>query len=234
MNTRIARIAGVFAAAMFLVACGSKMVFNKAAYDGVKKVTIVHYAINPAMLVGAANVPDLQKQVADANVKAVAEKLSGLGFDITSLDEVKGNAAYQAFAAEQAGFIAPTGMRLPAATKAWDFNELPGPTAAQLCTALGVDAVIVATENWSTRQYGAYGISKALFNSQLNVQMFDKNGVAIWADRQAEVANDGLAMVGGILTSPDGVLTSATQSVAASLDVMRENLSKAKGAPAAK
>lgn len=229
MNSRFARISVVLAAAISLAACGAKIVFNKSAYEGVKKVAIVHYALNPSTLLGATNAGDVQKAVADANLKAVVEKLTGLGYDIVPLDEVKANADYQKFAAEQSGFVAPTGMRLPAESKAWEQSALPAPTAQQLATALGVDAVVVISENWKTHNRGGFGgFVRVAFSSGVFVQMIGKDGVQIWADTANEGSNEGLASVGGILTSADGVQQNATESVAASLDVIRERLANAR------
>lgn len=229
MNSRFIRVAAAAAAALLLAACGAKIVFNKAAYDGVKKVAVVHYALNPSTLLGASNAGEVQKQVADANVKTLVEKLTGLGYDIVPLDEMKANEAYQKFAAEQSGFVTPTGMRLPAESKSWQQSVLAPATAAQLAEALGVDAVVVATENWRTYNRGGFGgFVRVAFNSGLFVQMIGKDGQQIWADTAAEGSNEGLASVGGILTSPDGVQLNATQSVSASLDVIRERLANAR------
>jgi hypothetical protein len=229
MNSRLTRISAIAVAALVLTACGAKIVFNKAAYDGVKKVAIVHYALNPSTLLGATNAGDVQKAVADANLKAVVEKLTGLGYDILPVDEMKANAEYQKFAAEQSGFVAPTGMRLPAESKAWEQSALAAPTAGQLATALGVDAVVVVSENWRTYNRGGFGgFVRVAFNSGLFVQMIGKDGVQIWADSASEGSNEGLASVGGILTSSDGVQQNATESVAASLDVIRERLANAR------
>jgi hypothetical protein len=79
---------------------------------------------------------------------------TGMGYDLVPLDEGKANEAYKAFAAEQSGFVAPTGMRLPANNRPWEYNGLPAATATQLCAGLGVDAVVVATENWKVRGGG--------------------------------------------------------------------------------
>lgn len=229
MNSRFVRISALAVAALTLAACGAKIVFNKAAYDGVKKVAVVHYALNPSTLLGASNAGDVQKAVADANLKTVVEKLTGLGYDILPVDEMKNNAAYQKFAAEQAGFVAPTGMRLPAESKAWEQSVLPAATATQLATDLGVDALVVVTENWRTYNRGGFGgFVRVAFNSGLFVQLIGKDGQQIWADSAAEGSNEGMASVGGILTSADGVQQNATESVSASLDVMRERLANAR------
>jgi hypothetical protein len=229
MNLRFVRFSALAVAALTLAACGAKIVFNKGAYDTVKKVAVVHYALNPSTLLGATNAGDVQKQVADANLKIVVEKLTGLGYDILPLDEMKANAEYQKFAAEQSGFVAPTGMRLPAESKAWEQSVLPAPTAQQLAAALGVDAVVVVSENWRTYNRGGFGgFVRVAFNSGLFVQLIGKDGVQIWADAASEGSNEGMASVGGILTSPDGVQQNATESVSASLDVMRERLANAR------
>jgi hypothetical protein len=231
MNSRFVRISALAVAALTLAACGAKIVFNKAAYDSVKKVAIVHYALNPSTLLGASNAGDVQKAVADANLKTVVEKLTGLGYEIVPLADMQANPEYQKFAAEQSGFVAPTGMRLPAESKAWEQSALPAPTAAALATALGVDAVVVVSENWRTYNRGGFGgFVRVAFNSGVFVQMIDKAGVQVWADAASEGSNEGLASVGGILTSPDGVQQNATESVSASLDKIRERLANARDA----
>src|SRR4051812_5050387 len=100
MHSRAARIFALAAFAALLASCGPKLVFNKSAYDGVKKVAVVQYAVNPGGLLGATNANDVQKAVAEANLKNVVEKLSGLGYEIIPIDQVKANEAYQKFAAE--------------------------------------------------------------------------------------------------------------------------------------
>jgi hypothetical protein len=120
-------------------------------------------------------------------------------------------------------------MRLPAESKAWEQSVLPAPTAQQLAEALGVDAVVVVSENWGTRTRGGFGgFVRVAFASGVFIQLIGKDGVQIWADTANESSNEGLASVGGILTSPDGVQQNATESVSASLDKMRERLANAR------
>lgn len=201
--------------------------FNKAAYDGVKKAAVVQYALNPSVILGTTNSAEARQKSADANSAQVAAKLAGLGFEIISLEQVKNTDGYKSLGSDSVkGYYLPEGSRV-FNTKDTRTAGLTPEEAKALCAALGVDAVITATENWSLQQR-AMGF-KGVLSSGLIVAMYDKDGVPVFKNYAQQPAEQSFPLAAGVVSgSVDMVRASAEDSVGKSLAVINAALTKAK------
>src|SRR5688572_30453871 len=97
--------------ALALSGC-SRFFMKKDSYTQVKKAALVHYALNPRLFLGTTQSDDARAQSADANVKAFLERMNGGAFSYVGLDELKGNAGYQALGKDKLdGYYTAPGMR---------------------------------------------------------------------------------------------------------------------------
>jgi hypothetical protein len=218
----------VAVAALSLLSGCSHITLNKAGYEQVKKVAIVSYALNPSIILGTTNSEEARQKTVDANVKIVAEKLAGQGFEIVPVDEMKGGEAYKGIGRDkEEGYFLPAGFRAMAEGRDNDGAVLQPDRAKTLCEKLGVDGVIAVSERWSIQAY-AMGF-RAKFISPLYVAMYDKSGQKVWSDMAMGESNDGITLApGGIVAdSVENVVANASQSVSASVTKIKGNLAEA-------
>ena len=223
--TRRALVVAVSALSL-LTGC-SHLTLNKAGYEQVKKVAIVHYALSPSFILGTTNSEEARQKAADANVKIVAEKLAGQGFEIVPVDEMKASEAYKGIGRDkEEGYFMPAGFRAMAEGSENLSATLQPDRAKNLCEKLGVDAVIAVAERWSIQAY-AIGF-RAKFISPLYVAMYDKTGQKVWGDMAMGESNDGITLApGGIVAdSVENVVANASQSVSESVTRMKNNLAE--------
>ncbi|MGQ0508093.1 MAG: hypothetical protein ACT4TC_22570 [Myxococcaceae bacterium] len=213
-------LVGVFAA-MVLGGC-SRFYIKKENYSQVKKAALVQYALNPRLFLGTTQSDEARQQSAEANGKTFIEKMNGMHYTFLTIDELKGNPAYQSMGKDKLdGYYTTPGMRFLAEDRANDRAELTPEQAKELCEKLGVDAVVAVAESWSLQPYAMGFRAKA--NSVLTLNMYDKSGERIWGDVAAAESDEGMAYTGGVVsTDVPTVVLNAKQSFANGVEEMKK------------
>ncbi len=215
------KIASLVLMAFALTGC-SRFFMKKESYSQVKKVALVHYALNPRLFFGTTQSEEARAMSAEANVKAFLEKMNGpLAF--MTLEELKANAAYQAMGKEKLdGYYTAPAMRF--VTEDAQMNErgeLPPAVAKELCEKLGVDAVVAVADSWNLAPYALGFRTKIVSTLWLN--MYDKTGDRIWTDVTNGESDEGMSYTAGVVsTDVPTVVLNSKQAVAAAVAPMKE------------
>ncbi|MBS1151057.1 MAG: hypothetical protein H6Q89_2755 [Myxococcaceae bacterium] len=211
--------------ALFSTGCASKYFIQKDAYTAVKKVALVQHAINPHFLLGTANADEAKTKTVEKNFEVITKEMAG-SYAVTPLAEMVANPAYTGaggkaawdgfYTAKGAAFFSADEDTLRAAT-------IPADTAKKLCEGLGVDAVAVIYEDWAIESY-ALGFRAKSRNGYI-MNMFDKNGVKVWGDVVWGTSEEGMGLVGGVIsTDVDTYVLNNGQSFAAALKEANEHI----------